>query len=186
MVANFVFVSTGAGLVATPSPGSIFAELAMTPRGGVLPVLSGIGAGAVTTCLAAIPLVRSAGAGETAAELGEAREKTRRLKRASRPALASGPIVFACDAGMGSSVIGAAMLQRKLREAGIDAKVAHAAIAELPSDAACIVVHESLAERARLARPGAPVYAVDDFIQSPVYDAIVNTLRESRAPEQRV
>lgn len=38
----FTFVLLGAGLVATPSPGSIFAEIAMTPRGGYFPVLAGI------------------------------------------------------------------------------------------------------------------------------------------------
>ncbi|HEV3484767.1 MAG TPA: hypothetical protein VG106_05125, partial [Vicinamibacterales bacterium] len=95
-------------------------------------------------------------------------------------------VVFACDAGMGSSVIGAAILQRKLRDAGIDALVTHTAIAELPSDACCIVVHSSLAERARLAVPVASVYSVADFIQSPVYDTIVDALRRSRAPQARV
>ncbi|MGH2789213.1 MAG: mannitol-specific PTS transporter subunit IIC [Actinomycetota bacterium] len=36
------FLVTGAGLVATPSPGSIFAYLAVTPRGGYFGVLLGI------------------------------------------------------------------------------------------------------------------------------------------------
>ncbi|MBB2913670.1 PTS system mannitol-specific IIC component [Streptosporangium becharense] len=37
-----VFIVTGAGLVATPSPGSIFAYLAVTPRGGWAGVLAGV------------------------------------------------------------------------------------------------------------------------------------------------
>ena len=36
------FLVTGAGLVASPSPGSIFAYLAMTPRGGLFGVLLGV------------------------------------------------------------------------------------------------------------------------------------------------
>jgi len=40
---------THAGLVATPSPGSIFAYMAVTPRGGYLPVLASIAAAASTT-----------------------------------------------------------------------------------------------------------------------------------------
>ncbi len=38
----FTFVVTGAGLVATPSPGSIFALSAMAPRGGLLQLLLGV------------------------------------------------------------------------------------------------------------------------------------------------
>ena len=42
LVANTWFVITGAGLVATPSPGSIFAYLAVTPAGQFIPVLGGV------------------------------------------------------------------------------------------------------------------------------------------------
>ena len=176
LAANFVFVVTGAGLVATPSPGSIFAELAMAPRGGALPVIFGITAGACCSFAAAVPLVRRAGAGATAADLFVARDRSRALDVAAKFG-ATSTIVFACDAGMGSSVIGAAMLQRKLRDAGIEAQVTHSAIAELPPDATLVVVHESLAERARAAAPRAVLHVVNEFIHSPVYDTIVESLR---------
>jgi PTS system mannitol-specific IIC component len=184
LAANLVFVSTGAGLVATPSPGSIFAELAMTPRGGALPVMFGIAAGALCSFAAAVPLLRSARAGQTAADLSEARDHSRAMKTAA-PACINRSVVFACDAGMGSSVIGAAILQRRLRDAGVDASVTHSAIAELPADTAIVVVHTSLAERARLAAPNAAVYVVDEFIQSPVYDTIIDALRSAAPSETR-
>jgi PTS system mannitol-specific IIC component len=78
---------------------------------------------------------------------------------------------------MGSSVIGATILQRKLREAGVDADVTHAAVGELSATAQIVVVHASLAARARLAAPQAAVYVVDEFIHSPVYETIVDVLR---------
>jgi mannitol PTS system EIICBA or EIICB component len=37
-----VFLITGAGLVATPSPGSIFAYAAVTPKGGWFGVFAGV------------------------------------------------------------------------------------------------------------------------------------------------
>jgi PTS system mannitol-specific IIC component len=49
MSAVFTFIVTGAGLVATPSPGSIFAQIAVAPRGGILGVLAGIAVGAVVS-----------------------------------------------------------------------------------------------------------------------------------------
>src|SRR5687768_5366450 len=155
LAANTVFASTGAGLVATPSPGSIFAELAMTPRGGMAPVLAGIMAGALASFLVGVAIVRRVGAGETETDLLEAQARTRALKRASMGS--SRTIVFACDAGMGSSVLGAAVLQRKLKEAGLNVPVAHAAIAELSPSADIVVVHSSLEDRARGRAPHADI-----------------------------
>jgi mannitol PTS system EIICBA or EIICB component len=60
LVGNAVFVATDAGLIAVALPGSIFAEIAMSPRGGLLPVLLGIAAAAVVSFLVAAPLVRRA------------------------------------------------------------------------------------------------------------------------------
>ena len=180
-VANATFAATGAGLVATPSPGSIFAELAMTPRGGMLPVLAGIAAGAVVSFLAALPIVRTAAAGEAAGDLDGAKARSRALKAAATAGVHAASVVFACDAGMGSSVIGASILARRLRDAGVNANVTHAAIGDVPPDVSILVVHSTLAERARRASPHATVYAVDDFIQSPVYDAVVDALRAPAA-----
>jgi PTS system mannitol-specific IIC component len=47
IAADFVFVAFDAGLVATPSPGSIFAYLAVTPPGQHVGVLLGVLTGAV-------------------------------------------------------------------------------------------------------------------------------------------
>lgn len=58
MAADATFVLTKAGLVATPSPGSIFAEIAMAPKGGLLPVLAGITVGAVVSFLIASVIVK--------------------------------------------------------------------------------------------------------------------------------
>jgi mannitol PTS system EIICBA or EIICB component len=49
MAGVFTFLVTGAGLVATPSPGSIFAYLAVTPKGGLFGVLAGVVVSAVVS-----------------------------------------------------------------------------------------------------------------------------------------
>jgi PTS system mannitol-specific IIC component len=175
IAANTLFVATGAGLVATPSPGSIVAELAMAPRGAVAPVLTGIATGALVSFFTALLLVRRVGAGETSEELTTARSRSRELKGAgvsNRQA-----VVFACDAGMGSSVLGAAVLQRKLKEAGIVMPVTHAAINELSAGCGIVVVHTGLADRVRRQVPDAVVFTVDDFVRDASYDALVELLR---------
>lgn len=183
LAANAAFLASGAGLVATPSPGSIFAQIAMTPRGGLLPVLLGIAVGALCSCLVAMPIVRRTGAQEDAEALDEARAQAHRLKAAS----AAGPtvltavpstIVFACEAGMGSSVMGASILRRKLEDAGLAVKVGHATVRELGPGAEVVLVHASLALRAREAAPRAVLLPVEDFINSPVYDALVTSIQK--------
>jgi mannitol PTS system EIICBA or EIICB component len=49
MAGVFTFLVTGAGLVATPSPGSIFAYLAVTPKGGMFGVLAGVAVSAAVS-----------------------------------------------------------------------------------------------------------------------------------------
>lgn len=161
VAAAMTFVATGAGLVATPSPGSIFAEIAMSPRGGLLPVLLGIGISAIVSFVVATPLVRRAEAGELPA-----------LKRSPKPET----IVFVCEAGMGSSVMGQSILQRKLKEAGLEIKVEHAALSELQPSAGIIVANRGLEPRIRELAPDARIYAVDQFIRTPVYDQIIEEL----------
>ena len=181
--ANFCFVLTSAGLAATPSPGSIFAEVALAPRGGLLPVLLGIAVGSIVTFLVAAPLVRRMKAEELDGRvLDRAVEQMQAAKAASKRAASSGihmpaSIVFACDAGMGSSVIGQSVLKQKLEEAGIEVRVEHAAVSDLSPLAEVVISHASLSPRVRAAAPQATVYAIEDFVSSPVYDEIVAELK---------
>jgi len=58
ILANFWWVITGAGLVATPSPGSIFAYIAMTPKGWHFQVLMGVLIGAVASFLVGVLILK--------------------------------------------------------------------------------------------------------------------------------
>jgi PTS system mannitol-specific IIC component len=181
LAADLTFVAAAAGLLATPSPGSIFAEIALAPRGGLGPVLLGIAAGAAASCLVALPILRMVPAEEegAAARLGEAQRRVRELKAQSRggPAPARPPTVyFACEAGMGSSVLGVSVFKSKLEQAGIALEVAHSAVHELPPSAEIVIAHSSLCARVREVAPLAAVHAVDDLVRSPVYDELIAAL----------
>jgi len=90
---------------------------------------------------------------------------------------AAGPIrsiVFACDAGMGSSAMGASVLRSKLGKAGVtDVVVVNKAVATLDDTADLIITQRELTDRARHAAPGARHVSVDNFMNSPVYDEVV-------------
>ena len=99
---------------------------------------------------------------------------------------ASGPItnvVFACDAGMGSSAMGASVLRRKIHTAGFaDVTVTNQSIANLTDTYGLVVTHRDLTDRARQRTPSAVHVSVEDFMNSPRYDEIVDLLGDTNAP----
>ena len=100
-------------------------------------------------------------------------------------AVLAGPvrnIVFACDAGMGSSAMGASVLRNKIKAAGFpDVKVTNASIANLSDTYDVVVTHQDLTERAKPATGSAVHVSVDNFMNSPRYDEIVEMVQRSNA-----
>lgn len=83
-------------------------------------------------------------------------------------------IVFACDAGMGSSAMGASVLRNKIKKAGIeDVTVVNKAIAALDGSADLVITQNQLTDRARQRTPDAVHISVDNFMNSPRYDEVV-------------
>ena len=101
---------------------------------------------------------------------------------AGSAAAGTGPIrsiVFACDAGMGSSAMGASVLRRKVHGAGFtDVTVVNKAISNLTDDVDLVVSHQDLTDRARQKTPSATHVSVENFMASPRYDEIVELLRQ--------
>ncbi len=88
-------------------------------------------------------------------------------------------IVFACDAGMGSSAMGASVLRNKIKKTGIeDVTVVNKAIANLDASADLVITQSQLTERARQQTPNAIHVSVDNFMNSPKYDEVVELVRD--------
>ncbi|MBN9184690.1 MAG: PTS mannitol transporter subunit IICB [Microbacterium sp.] len=88
-------------------------------------------------------------------------------------------IVFACDAGMGSSAMGASVLRNKIKKAGVEGvTVVNKAIANLDGSADLIITQNQLTDRARQQAPNAIHVSVDNFMNSPKYDEVVDLVRE--------
>ncbi|MDR0397257.1 MAG: PTS mannitol transporter subunit IICBA [Oscillospiraceae bacterium] len=190
----------GGGLIGAASPGSIFAELAMTPRGAFLPNIIGIlvaaGVSFVLSALLMKAFVKDEGDLEGSAERIKAMKAESKgmapadssYSRGGQTQSAAGgrvtltgpvsKIVFACDAGMGSSAMGATKLRKKLKGAGLEhIKVIHSSVDEVPGDADVIVCHVELRERAASAGPNAYLVGITDFLNAPEYDELIEKLR---------
>ncbi len=179
------------GLSGPPSPGSILAYLAMAPKGSTFQVLLGVVIAAAVSFLIAAPIVRMAGTKNL--EDAQAEMKDMKAQAKGQGAYAATDdggevdlrtidrIVFACDAGMGSSAMGAAVLQRKLEGAGLtNIKVEHFSVSEVPAGVKFVVCHQDLAERARKSAPGARIVTISNFMNAPQYDQIVSEIISAR------
>ncbi|MCZ9883833.1 PTS mannitol transporter subunit IICBA [Arthrobacter sp. B2a2-09] len=187
---------TNSGLVAPAAPGSIFAVIAQTSRDSYVGViLSVILAATVSFLVSSLILRTTHHSDET--DLGQATSKMEELKgkksSVSSALLGAGGgtavltrpiqnIVFACDAGMGSSAMGASVLRNKIKAAGFpDVKVTNAAIANLSDTYDVVVTHQDLTERARPVTSSAVHVSVDNFMNSPRYEEIVELVKSSNA-----
>lgn len=88
-------------------------------------------------------------------------------------------IVFACEAGMGTSLLGATQLKKKLKQAGLNVEVANSPVHTIPQDAQVVLAHKMLASLARERAPWAVVISFDNFVGNPAYDRIVQALRDN-------
>lgn len=166
------FSVLGAGLVATPSPGSIFALLAMTPKGGFIGVILGVIVSTAVSFLVASFFIKRKNADMDEEELESARVKVKELKGKKSSSNVK-KIVFACDAGMGSSAMGASSLRNKFKKAGINIEVVNSAIDQIPKDADMVISHKSLTSRAKSYAASAEHISIENFVGSPVYDELV-------------
>lgn len=170
-----------AGLVAAPSPGSIFALVALAPRGGLIQVLAGVFVSTIVSFLIASFILRSSN--NDGLDLDKAAAKTQALKGTKSTVLADlgtknvKLIYFACDAGMGSSAMGASLLRKKVKEAGLDIEVKNLAIRNLPVDAEIVITHQDLTKTAKPKAPNAQHISVDNFLSSPKYDELIAQLK---------
>jgi PTS system mannitol-specific IIC component len=188
----------GGALRAPAAPGSILAVIAQIAPGAYFPVLLSVVLSAAVTFVIAAIILRASRKRDLAAEaagvdaFGAAVTRTEANKgrtsdaltglrgAAGSPAITS--IVFACDAGMGSSAMGASVLRKKIKDAGYpDVTVVNKAIANLDDSFDVVVTHRDLTARAEEKAPSALHVSVSNFIGAPEYDDVVELVREANS-----
>jgi PTS system mannitol-specific IIC component len=191
MTQVFINVLFDSGLRAPAAPGSVIAVYAQTPGDSIVGVTLSILGGATVTFLVAAVLLKTDRTVEAEDQLVSATHAMETMKGRSSvassvltaPSRPVRSIVFACDAGMGSSAMGASVLRRKIQAAGVPGvTVVNQAIANLSDNFDLVVTHRDLGDRAQQRTPSAAHVAVDDFLNTPEYDAIVARLADGAGP----
>ena len=190
MTGVFTLTLFNAGLVSPASPGSIFAVLLMTPKASLIGVLLSIVASTTVSFLVAAVFVRAQQPeADEADALGEATRKMKAMKGAKpETAVAKKPggelmavrnIVVACDAGMGSSAMGAGLLRKRVQAAGLDISVTNRAIDQLDDQVDWVITHKDLTERARRHAPHAHHISLTNFLDNGLYQELVQSLTQA-------
>ncbi len=165
------------GYVAPPSPGSIFALLAVTPHGGFLATIASVAAATGASFAVAAPFVKSA----KEANIEEAQEQSKNMKinLSEKPKNGKLKIVVACDAGMGSSAVGATMLKKVAAELGADYDISNCAISNLDGSADVIITQKSLTKLAQDKQPEAQHLSIDNFMNKKFYKDTIENLQKA-------
>ena len=186
MAAIFWFSLTDCGLVGPASPGSIIAYLMMTPGSDLIKVIIGVLLATGISFAVASPIVRMAGS----KSLEEAQEEMASMKSGNDKVVPGTiersseirKIIFACDAGMGSSAMGATKFRNRIKNDRPDISVTNTSVDNIPADCDIAIVQTTLADRARKSAPQAQLITIGNFLADPALDALYIQLTTGDAP----
>ncbi|MBQ3371153.1 MAG: PTS mannitol transporter subunit IICBA [Mogibacterium sp.] len=181
------FLITGCGLKGPASPGSIIAFMAMAPKNKMIFIFLGVAIAAAVSFAIASVIIKAT---STTASIDEAKAEV-----ADRKAQAKGTVnvskseavrkvIFACDAGMGSSAMGATKFRNRIKAARPDIEVKNTSVDNIPSDCDIAVVQTTLQERAKKSAPQAQLVTIENFLNDPALDALYLQLTTLDAPAQ--
>lgn len=191
----FCFTLFQVGLTSAASPGSFLAIMMMAERHSYLGICIGVIVAAAVSFVIALPLLKFMGRDTS---LEEAQQKKDAMKRQAKgikdegetqaPAPGSAAagrikkIAFACDAGMGSSAMGATVLKKKLTAAGLAGiEVIHTPVSSIPADVQIVVTHQELGERASHSNPNARLVLITNFLAAPEYEGLVGDVKKQNS-----
>ncbi len=180
------FMLTGCGLKGPSSPGSIIAVLAMAPTDKIFLIVVGVLIATAVSFVIASPIIRLTD-GKKGTSLSQAQAQTSQMKAEAKglsavkdavPVDGSSvrKIIFACDAGMGSSAMGATKFRNRIKGIRPEIVVKNTSVDNIPSDCDIAVVQTTLAERAAKSAPQARLITIGNFLADPSLDALYEQL----------
>lgn len=185
----FCFNLFNVGLTAPASPGSIIAIMMMAEKHSYFGLIVGVAVAALVSFAISVPILKFMGKDTSLEDAQRQKDAMKKQAKgitaetaATVPAANTGKvtkIAFACDAGMGSSAMGATVLKKKLAAAGLEGiEVIHTPVSSIPADVQIVVTHEELGERAAHSNPNAERILITNFLAAPEYATLVENLKK--------
>ncbi|MDO4662157.1 MAG: PTS mannitol transporter subunit IICB [Tissierellia bacterium] len=184
-------VILGTGLVSAASPGSIIAIMTMAAPGDHVKILIAVAIATVVSFLVASVFVKRAYSKGTTQDFNKAKEDLAKSKEESKSKPSDNKetqeveksaqnvkkIVFACDAGMGSSAMGASRFRNIIKDSPYDVEVTHASVSEIPEGADVIVTNENLVDRIDKSK-GYEIIPIKNFLSDKNIDELAKRFKK--------
>lgn len=190
MVAIFWFSIMKCGLVSPAAPGSIIAFLSMTPKDKMWQTIVGVLLATAVSFLIAAPIIRFTDKGRNLEDAQNEVAASKAKAKGTAVAAAAGTvkaaadvkkIIFACDAGMGSSAMGATKFRNRIKGIRPDITVTNTSVDNIPADCDIAVVQEMLIDRAEKSAPQAEIISIANFLADPNLDTLFDRFANADA-----
>ena len=171
MSGTLIFEMFQVGLKVPASPGSIVVILANAPQEMLLGVASGIAGSTLVSFIIAALVIRK---DQTKKEISEKVTKVTEIRK----------ILFACDAGMGSSAMGASLMRQQLQESGISIPVDYTSIYRVNDDPHLLLITQNeLKHLAEIQAPHAQLVTIGNFLDQEEYTKVITMLTDEQENE---
>ena len=171
MSGTLVFEMFQVGLKVPASPGSIVVILANAPQEMLLGVASGIAGSTLVSFIIAALVIRK---DQTKKEISEKVTKVTEIRT----------ILFACDAGMGSSAMGASLMSQQLQASGISIPVDYTSIYRVNDDPHLLLITQNeLKHLAEIQAPHAQLVTIGNFLDQEEYTKVITMLTDEQENE---
>lgn len=176
-----------AGLIGPISPGSIVSVIIMSASGKVFINVAAVLIAAVVTFLTSAFILRRTAKDDDTLPDNRFTPKYKRnggvdsISENNKGVDTIRNILFACDAGMGSSALGATRFRKRIESLGLDVKVSNCSVNSIPADADVVVCQQGLASRAKGNAPKVNIVAINNFLEDPALDNLYDILLQRSA-----
>ena len=171
MSGTLIFEMFQVGLKVPASPGSIVVILANAPQEMLLGVASGIAGSTLVSFIIAALVIRK---DQTKKEISEKVTKVTEIRT----------ILFACDAGMGSSAMGASLMRQQLQASGISIPVDYTSIYRVNDDPHLLLITQNeLKHLAEIQAPHAQLVTIGNFLDQEEYTKVITMLTDEQENE---
>lgn len=172
---NLCFLVCHGAVMGAVSPGSILSILLVCSKNRILSVLSGVFVSAAVSMLAALLILKIQNRNRENKETGTEVQNAAEMEWEKKMSIKVG---FVCNAGVGSSAMGAALFRRKLQEMNItDIEVEAYPADQIPDDLMLIVCQKDFQEKVPFEYRGDKVYTVGSLLNQSEYEAIIEEIQ---------
>lgn len=168
------------GLVSSASPGSIFTLITLSPKDEILKTVICVASATIVSFIVSVVLLKIL---HKNSSLNRVKEVNDMVKLDQLMSEEIKKIVFVCDAGIGSSAMGAASFRRKIRNLNLNIIVENCSVDDVIAGTDLVISHSNLKERCKKSYPESKCVFINNFFDDDKLDMLYEILKNKSINE---